>query len=95
MYQSIKGDVALDNVTHRPHMDLHKLIAHLDNNFGVVSDEGSVHHQAGPQGTFEALQYPDQLCDDEVGHGICTCHACRMSRRNQEDLLSEQGMPQP
>ena len=40
MYQSIKGDVALDIVTHRPHMNLRDLIAHLDNNFGVVSDEG-------------------------------------------------------
>ena len=26
-YQSIKGDVALDIVTHRPHMNLHELIA--------------------------------------------------------------------
>ena len=38
-YQSIKGDVALDIVTHGPHMNLHELIAHLDNNFGVVSDD--------------------------------------------------------
>ena len=26
-YQSIKGDVALDIVTHGPHMNLHELIA--------------------------------------------------------------------
>ena len=41
-YQSIKGDVALDIVTHRPHMNLRDLIAHLDNNFGVVSDEDTL-----------------------------------------------------
>ena len=50
-YQSIKGDVALDIVTHGPHMNLCELIAHLDNNFGVMSDEdtpneGIVYHQA-------------------------------------------------
>ena len=38
-YQSIKGDVALDIVTHGPHLNLCELIACLDNNFGVVSDE--------------------------------------------------------
>ena len=38
-YQSIKGDVALDIVTHGPHMNLRELITHLDNNFGVMSDE--------------------------------------------------------
>ena len=59
-HQSIKGDVALDIVTHGPHMHLHKLIARLDNNFRVMSDEdtsdeGVVHHQAGPQRTHEAL----------------------------------------
>ena len=37
-YQSIKGDMALDIMTHRPHMNLHELIAQLDNNFGVISD---------------------------------------------------------
>ena len=31
-YQSIKGDVALDIVTHRPHMNLCELIARLNNN---------------------------------------------------------------
>ena len=41
-YQSIKGDVALDIVTHGPHMNLHELIAHLNNNFGVVSDEDTL-----------------------------------------------------
>ena len=41
-YQSIKGDVALDIVTHGPHMNLHELIAQLDNNFGVVSDEDTL-----------------------------------------------------
>ena len=41
-YQSIKGDVALDIVTHGPHMNLRDLIACLDNNFGVVSDEDTL-----------------------------------------------------
>ena len=34
VYQSIKGDVALDIMTHGPHMNLHKLIPCFDNNFG-------------------------------------------------------------
>ena len=38
-YQSIKGDVALDIVTHGPHHNLQQLIVCPDNNFGVVSDE--------------------------------------------------------
>ena len=37
-YQSIKGDMALDIVTHGPHMNLHELITCLDNNFGIMSD---------------------------------------------------------
>ena len=41
-YQSIKGDVALDIMTHGPHMNLRELIAHLDNNFGVISDEDTL-----------------------------------------------------
>ena len=41
MYQSIKGDVALDIVTHGPHLNLCELIACLDN-FGVVSDEDTL-----------------------------------------------------
>ena len=41
-YQSIKGDVALDIITHRPHMNLHELIAWFDNNFGVVSNEDTL-----------------------------------------------------
>ena len=41
-YQSIQGDVALDIVTHGLHMDLHELIAHLDNNFGAMSDEDTL-----------------------------------------------------
>ena len=42
MYQSIKGDVALDIMTHGPHMNLHELITHLNNNFGVMSDEDTL-----------------------------------------------------
>ena len=41
-YQSIKGDVALDIMTHGPHMNLRKLIAQVDNNFGVMSDEDTL-----------------------------------------------------
>ena len=41
-YQSIKGDMALDIVTHGPHLNLCKLIMHLNNNFGVVSDEDTL-----------------------------------------------------
>ena len=41
-YQSIKGDVALDIMTHVPHMNLHKLITCLNNNFGVVSNEDTL-----------------------------------------------------
>ena len=41
-YQSIKGDVALDIVTHRSHMNLHKLITQLNNNFGIMSDEDTL-----------------------------------------------------
>ena len=42
VYQSIKGDVALDIVTHGPHMNLRKLIARLENNFGVMSNEDTL-----------------------------------------------------
>ena len=42
MYQSIKGDVALDIVTHSPHMNLCELITCLDNSFGVMSDEDTL-----------------------------------------------------
>ena len=42
VYQSIKGDVALDIMTHGPHMNLHELITRLDNNFGVMSDEDTL-----------------------------------------------------
>ena len=41
-YQSIKGDVVLDIVTHRPHMNLHELITQFNNNFGVVLDEDTL-----------------------------------------------------
>ena len=41
-YQSIKGDVALDIMTHGPHMNLHELITQLNNNFGVMSDEDTL-----------------------------------------------------
>ena len=58
MYQSIKGDVALDIVTHGPHMNLHELIAHLNNNFGVVSDEDTLMKELYTikQGTKESVK---------------------------------------
>ena len=61
MYQSIKGDVALDIVTHGPHMNLHDLIAHLDNNFGVVSDEDTLMKELYTikQGTKESVKHFD------------------------------------
>ena len=42
MYQSIKGDMALDIVTYGPHLNLHKLITCLNNNFGVMSNEDTL-----------------------------------------------------
>ena len=41
-YQSIKGDMALDIVTHGPHINLCELITQLANNFGIVSDEDTL-----------------------------------------------------
>ena len=62
-YQSIKGDVALDIVTHGPHMNLHELIARLNNNFGVMSDKDTLMKELytikqGIKGICEALRYP-------------------------------------
>ena len=58
MYQSIKGDVALDIVTHRPHMNLCELITQLNNNFGVVSDKDSLMEELYTikQGSKESLK---------------------------------------
>ena len=60
-YQSIKGDVALDIVTHGPHMSLCELISHLDNNFGVVSDEDTLMKELYTikQGTKESVKHFD------------------------------------
>ena len=57
-YQSIKGDVALDIVTHGSHMNLHELIAHLNNNFGVVSNEDTLMKELYTikQGTKESVK---------------------------------------
>ena len=57
-YQSIKGDVALDIVTHGPHMNLHELIAQLNNNFGVMSDEDTLMKELYTikQGTKESVK---------------------------------------
>ena len=57
-YQSIKGDVALDIVTHGPHMNLCELITRLDSNFGVVSDEDTLVKELYTikQGTKESVK---------------------------------------
>ena len=91
-YQSIKGDVALDIVTHGPHMNLHDLIAHLDNNFGVVSDEDTLMKELYTikQGTKESVKRFDTRIGyaiDEVGCSLPTCHAHGEGGRNQEDPL--------
>ena len=58
VYQSIKGDVALDIVTHGPHMNLCELIAWLDNNFGVMSNEDTLMKELYTikQGTKESVK---------------------------------------
>ena len=67
-YQSIKGDVALDIVTHGPHMNLHDLIACLDNNFGVVSDEDTLMKELYTikQGTKESVK----RFDTRIGYAM-------------------------
>ena len=57
-YQSIKGDVVLDIMTHGPHMNLCELITHLNNNFGVVSDEDTLMKELYTikQGTKESVK---------------------------------------
>ena len=60
-YQSIKGDVALDIVTHGPHMNLCELITQLNNNFGVMSDEDTLMKELYTikQGTKESVKHFD------------------------------------
>ena len=57
-YQSIKGDMALAIVTHGSHMNLCELIAQLNNNFGVVSDEDTLMKELYTikQGTKESVK---------------------------------------
>ena len=57
-YQPIKGDVALDIVAHGPHMNLHELIAQLNNNFGVMSDKDTLMKELYTikQGTKESVK---------------------------------------
>ena len=68
VYQSIKGDVALDIVTHRPHMNLHELISQLNNNFGVVSDEDTLMKELYTikQGTKESVK----CFDTQIGYAM-------------------------
>ena len=67
-YQSIKGDVALDIMTHGPHMNLRELIACLDNNFGVVSDEDTLMKELYTikQGTKESVKH----FDTQIGYAM-------------------------
>ena len=60
-YQSIKGDVALDIMTHGPHMNLCELITWLDNKFGVVSNEDTLMKELYTikQGTKESVKHFD------------------------------------
>ena len=68
LYQSIKGDMALDIVTHGPHLNLCKLIMHLDNDFGVVSDEDSLMKELYTikQGPKE----PIKCFDTQIGYAM-------------------------
>ena len=67
-YQSIKGDVALDIMTHGRHMNLRKLIAHLNNNFGVMSDEDTLMKELYTikQGTKESVK----RFDTRIGYAM-------------------------
>ena len=67
-YQSIKGDVALDIMTHGPHMNLHELIAQLDNNFRVMSDEDTLMKELYTikQGTKESVK----CFDTHIGYAM-------------------------
>ena len=51
----------MDIVTHGPHMNLHELIAQLNNNFGVMSDEDTLMKELYTikQGTKESVKHFD------------------------------------
>ena len=67
-YQSIKGDVALDIMTCGPCLSLCELITHLDNNFGVVSDEDTLIKElySIKQGPKEAVK----CFDTQIGYAM-------------------------
>ena len=67
-YQSIKGDVALDIMTHGPHMNLRELITRLNNNFGVMSDEDTLMKELYTikQGTKESVK----CFDTRIGYAM-------------------------
>ena len=93
-YQSIKGDVALDIMTHGPHMNLHELITQLNNNFGVMSNEDTLMKELytikqGPKEPVKCFNTWIGYAMMRPGCSLPTYHACRVSRRNQEDLLPE------
>ena len=85
-YQSIKGDVVLDIVTHGPPMNLRELIAHLNNNFGVVSDEDTLMKEfyTIKQGTKESVK----RFDTHIGYAMMRLataflHAMPMERAEE------------
>ena len=65
-YQSIKGDVALDIITHGPHMNLHELIAWLNNKFGVMSDEDTLMKELYT--IKQGLKEPVKRFDTQIGY---------------------------
>ena len=98
MYQSIKGDMALDIMTHRPHMNLCELITHLNNNSGVMSDEDTLMKELYTikQGPKEPVKcFDTQISYAMMRLAVVFPHAMHMERGNQEDLLSEWATPQP
>ena len=86
-YQSIKGDVVLDIVTHGPHMNLCGLITHLDNNFGVMSDEDTPMKELYTikQGTKETVK----CSDTRIGYmmmRLATAFLHAMSTEQAEEM---------
>ena len=67
-YQSIKGDVALDIMTHGPHLNLHDLIACLNSNFGVTSDKDTLMKELHTikQGSKEPVKH----FDTQIGYAM-------------------------
>ena len=85
----LKGDVALDIITHGPHMNLCDLIACLDNNFGVMSNEDTLMKELYTikQGTKESVK----CFDTRIGYvrmrlaaAFPACHAHGAGQKKPE-----------